>query len=248
MRVLIAAPVHQSPHIFQEFLKSLNRLNIPPDWKVDKYFVFHNCPDLAQLIDDGSMYSLYEAPTTYCVDETTHRWDNQAVNHVTLMKNAIITAFLGWDYDYLFFVDSDLILHPDTLLQLHKAQKDIIAEVFWTKWAPEGQPLPNAWDFDSYDFAHPKRLEEWRTPGVYHVGMTGACTLIKRRVLEAGVNFSRVFNISFWGEDRHFCIRAASHDFGIWLDTHYPCIHLYRESEYQDYIAAIERGDPLWSS
>jgi hypothetical protein len=72
--------------------------------------------------------------------------------------------------------------------------------------------------------------------------MTGACTLIKRKVLEAGVNWNPVNNVSFskW-EDRAFCIRAAVHGFEIWLDSHYPARHLYRDSEVEKYLA--ERRD-----
>ena len=68
--------------------------------------------------------------------------------------------------------------------------------------------------------------------------MTGACTLVKRKVLEAGVNYSHIPNIrdALFGEDRHFCVRAAVHGFELWVDTHVPATHLYTETEYQKYM------------
>lgn len=49
-----------------------------------------------------------------------------------------------------------------------------------------------------------------REPGVYEVGGLGACTLISQNALQQEVNFSKIPNLTFGGEDRHFCIRAAA--------------------------------------
>jgi hypothetical protein len=70
-----------------------------------------------------------------------------------------------------------------------------------------------------------------REPDIYEVGGLGACTLISAKALNAGVNFAPLKNISFWGEDRWFCIRASAKGFPLFLDTHFPATHLYRESE-----------------
>jgi hypothetical protein len=241
VRILIAAPVHQKEHIFKAYLESLGKLMIPANCEVDRFFILHNCEELLPLIQYNSLYAVYNTDDKYRVDEVTHHWTDKLVAYVAGMKNSILKFAKDNNYDYLFFVDSDLILHPMTLIQLLKANKDIIAEVFWTSWGPGEPEMPNAWDYNTYDFNHDRRLEEWKTPGVYAVGMTGACTLIKKQVIQAGVDFNNVYNVNFWGEDRHFCVRAAAHDFGIWLDTHYPCIHLYRDSEYEKWKA----GDTL---
>jgi len=164
------------------------------------------------------------------------------------------------NYDYMFFVDSDLILNPNTLSKLIESRKDIIAEIFWTSWKPGESERPNAWDQDANTFklevnepelykelmslsaeeqikyAKKLKYEIWKKPGVYKVGMTGACILLSRNVLNCPhINYNRVRNVSFCGEDRHFCIRAMSHDFEIWMDTHYPAIHLYRASELEKF-------------
>lgn len=246
MKVLIAAPVHQTPAIFKEYLDSIDALQVPTDWKVSKLFVLHNCEELLPMVENRAMYAINNTPGQYKTDEVTHHWNESLIGEVAGMKNAIIQQFLQMDYDYLFFVDSDLILHPDTLMQLYRADKDIIAKCFWTKWQPECPEQPNAWDFDTYSFYADRNLDDWKVPGLYRVGMTGACTLIRRRVLQAGVNFDRVYNLNFWGEDRHFCARAAVHGFEIWIDTSFPPIHLYRESEYERYMREKERGGPLW--
>ena len=71
---------------------------------------------------------------------------------------------------------------------------------------------------------------QYTNPGTYEVGGLGACTLISNKALKAGVNFSRMHNLTFWGEDRHFCLRAVSLGFPLYADTRYPAYHIYRES------------------
>jgi len=60
--------------------------------------------------------------------------------------------------------------------------------------------------------------------------------LIHRDVIASGVNYSPLYNVSFsnW-EDRAFCIRAAAYGYKIYMDTHYPATHLYREEDVKHY-------------
>jgi len=74
-------------------------------------------------------------------------------------------------------------------------------------------------------------LTRLRRPGVYEVGGLGASTLISLSALKKGLNFSPIRNISFWGEDRWFCIRAIVLGFSLFIDTHFPATHLYRDSD-----------------
>lgn len=67
-------------------------------------------------------------------------------------------------------------------------------------------------------------------PGVYKVGGLGDCTLISKKVFESNVSYDKIYNVSFWGEDRHFCIRAAVLGFELYVDTHYQAFHIYRTS------------------
>ena len=129
--------------------------------------------------------------------------------------------------DYWFSVDTDLVLHPATLRVLLEADKDVVSEIFWTNgWC-------NAWQYDQYGGAD----KRWTEPGLYRVGMTGALTLAKRRVIET-IDYTPIPCIrkALWGEDRHFSIRAACAGFEMWVDTHYPAEHLYTWQHYQDYI------------
>ena len=78
---------------------------------------------------------------------------------------------------------------------------------------------------------HEDFINNLRKPGIYEVGGLGACTLISKKAIKAGVNFKEIRNISFWGEDRHFCIRAQALGFDLFVNTHYPAYHIYREAD-----------------
>ena len=77
-------------------------------------------------------------------------------------------------------------------------------------------------------------ISQLKSPGIYEVGGLGACTLISRKALDSGVNFNPISNLSFWGEDRHFCIRSVVLGYKLYVDTHLPAFHMYRESDLKE--------------
>lgn len=185
--------------------------------------------------------------SSYVCDEVLHHWDDSLMLRVANYKNTIIRYALENDYDALFLIDSDLVLHPDLILHLARQKKEIVSEIFWSRWRPT-QPLePNVWLFDEYDLV-PKALGEqldeaemktrqegflqmlWE-PGLYEVGGLGACTLLARSALQKGVSFAPIQNLTIHGEDRFFCIRAAVLGIPLFVDTHCPAYHIYREPD-----------------
>jgi GT2 family glycosyltransferase len=101
--------------------------------------------------------------------------------------------------------------------------------------------MPNSWMYNDYSLTS-GFINKLKEKGTHRVGMTGACTLIKRKVFDNEfVNWNTIYNIDFsiW-EDRAFCIKVASAGFEIYTDTNYPATHLYRE---EDYIEHMKRGE-----
>lgn len=254
-KILVGSPIRQSPAILSLFLKSLEEL-YKDNLQVDYCFVDDNVDEQSTEIlydfqkRNGNVTILKADKTKeqYVKNEITHIWSESLIDKVANLKNKIIQEMLDKNYDYMFFIDSDLILNQETLTHLVKQDKDILSEIFWTKWNPQDTvDLPQVWLQDSYNLYKlaPNEaptnelvtqkvlnfIRMLRQPGVYEVGGLGALTLIKRTVFEAGVNFSTIHNVSFKGEDRHFCIRAVVHGFKLHVDTHYPAYHIYRESD-----------------
>ena len=253
MKVLVASPIKQKPAILEEFLFFLSRVN-KEGIEVKYYFIDDNDNMKSKKLLKAFFKQNREdvilkqgiSSDRYICDEYTHRWNDALVWKVARYKNEMIAYAKENKYDYIFFIDSDLLIHPDTILHLIDTKKDIISEIFWTKWTPDSPELPQVWQGDEYDLFPPevkrasdevKQLESLRflkrlkKPGIYRVGGLGACTLISLHALKKGLSFERIYNLSFWGEDRHFCVRAVALGFELFVDTHYPALHLYRDED-----------------
>ncbi|WP_342563902.1 glycosyltransferase [Paenibacillus sp. FSL R7-0345] len=263
IRVLIGSPIHQKPQVLEHFLSSLLRLR-RDGITLDFYFIDDNGDSassllLQQFAPAGSEVFLQSSGfhDAYIRNDTTHYWNSDLVWKVAGFKNLMIRRAEAFGYDHLFLIDSDLILHPDTLLHLIGTGKDIISEVFWTQWQPGTILQPQVWMHDEYNQweilpgEKPSQAEinqrfhsflaKLQLPGIYEVGGLGACTLISRRAISSGVSYDMIRNISYWGEDRHFCIRAAALGIPLYVDTHYPALHLYRDSDLAKVAAYVRQ-------
>ncbi len=250
LKVLVGVCARQHPEIFRAFLLSLFGLDTE-DMEVQYFFIFHNweagksiLAEYSQRPANVSVMS-YRSQNRYLTDADTHHWTPDLVREVTHMRNAILQQGLKQEADAVFMVDSDLLLRPYTLRQLSVSGKDVIAEVFWTRWRPDGPELPNAWDFNEYEHA-PGSLRLWRRPGEYRVGGAGACTLIRTSAIRQGLSYSPVWSVNWFGEDRALQLRAAVLGIPIFLDTHCPAYHIYRLEELpkgRAWYASLQTGE-----
>ncbi|WP_152394423.1 glycosyltransferase family 2 protein [Paenibacillus guangzhouensis] len=259
-RILIGCPVHQSPQILACFLDTLQHLHHHTPHPIDYLFIDDNLdPWSSELLLRFAYTEKSLSPNRqitvlssgeslqYEKDEVTHQWNNLLIWKVARFKDRILSHAREARYDYLFLIDSDVLIQPSTLDQLIEAKKPIISEIFWTEWTPGSHQLPQVWLTDHYkmyraDYGEELSEEEIQTltleflarlqvPGVYEVGGLGACTLIHRDALYDRISFGPISNLSFWGEDRHFCVRAKALGIPLFVDTHQPALHLYRASD-----------------
>ncbi|WP_254438342.1 glycosyltransferase [Paenibacillus sp. DCT19] len=270
--ILIASPVRQTAVVLREFLESLctlERTTIRTDYLfVDDNEETTSSDMLRDFVkeNEGTIITVDAVLNededllegSYTKDEGGHYWQDEQVWRVARLKNQILKHVCEHQYDAVFLIDSDLVLHPRTLEQLVSTEKEIVSNIFWTRWQPGAREMPQVWlqdeyqlyrrgvkvaegtETDNHTIQTELFLQQLHNPGCYEVGGLGACTLIRRNVLEAGVTFDRIPNISFWGEDRHFCIRAQALGFSLFVDTYYPAYHIYRLSELPG-VAAYNR-------
>ena len=232
-RILITAPLRQDVDVFQAYQDGLDRLEIPEDCEVSRFFVVNGCDEVIPYIRNAE-YVIADNGEAYEKTHNDHRWTPDRMWKMGDLRNRTINEMLLYGFDYWLSADTDLILDPKTIVNLLAADKDIVSEIFWTQ-APNGRYWCNAWMVDQ----SAGMTEDWRKPGLYRVGMTGALMMVKRKVFEAGVDYTRIpcINTALRGEDRHFCVRAACAGFELWVDTHSPAQHLYTRRLYEDYMA-----------
>lgn len=266
-RVLVGSPIRQKNLVLKEFLCSLEEVD-KEELIVDYFFVDDNVDvESTKLLQEFAKRNhtvlrtgdeMYQGDKTqeYICDKFSHSWKRGLIEKITSFKDSIIAYAKENNYDYLFFIDSDIVLHKNTIRHLISRNVDIVSNIFWSQWYVNGPFEPQVWlqdtgscfvnDWDN-ELTLTKKYQSkidfftsLRFPGLFEVGGLGACTLISKNAIDSGVKFELIDNLSFWGEDRHFCVRAEALGFKLYVDTVYPAYHIYRE-EYLDRVAEYKR-------
>jgi len=238
IKILHFSPVKKSPEIVDLHCRSLTDLQTK---NFDLTFSFFD-----DNIDPKSTIELQKIkktfPTTRIFSESDltlpkhgeskRRWTRDDYTRIIRIKDFVIQYFLKSDFDFLFLTDADLVLHPETLQILYACKKDFVSQVFWTHFSGRPTYFPNAWYDEKNGYANMEQLVALRDEPLLEVDYTGACTLLSRKILESGVRFEKVKNLSrmFLGEDKHFCVRAHVNNFQIFLNTEAPAFHIYNDT------------------
>lgn len=233
-RILITSPVHQTAPVFIEYLNSLSHLIIPEDYIIDKYFYLHNCSELASFLQPNE-YEIIENDINLIVKDR-HEWNDKNFNIVSIMRTKALEKARTEKYDYIFSVDSDVLLHPKTLCLLLQDNKDIVSTAYWYKL--RGGIAENFFEYENWKKARP--TIEYTQKGIYEIGITGAATLIGKRIIQdERINYYPIDCIDFskW-EDYAFCLKARVliPDVQIAIDTRLPARHLYTEKDYKRWM------------
>ena len=141
-----------------------------------------------------------------------------------------LIADWGKKYDYLFCVDSDIILPTDTLVKMILHDKDIISGLYIQRIVGT-HTLEIYTDNDTGGVTNiPYRLVE--NQGLIEISACGmGCCLIKGEVLRKMeyphfVYKSAIEHRNTVSEDVYFCKKARSLGFSVWADVSIKCDHV----------------------
>jgi hypothetical protein len=256
VRLLIGSLVRQSPAVLEAFLRSLAGLNLH-GLTAHYYLVDENDdPSASGLLRE---WAASRCATVVAGEGPANQQEDQRnealVWQAARAKDAMIEYALAEGFDLLFLVESNLVLHPFTVQQLIQTKKPIVAEIVWSRSAPEQPERPQVWLTDQDAGAQgehlalaeaDQRASEWyrqlREPGLYPVGGLGACTLMQREALAAGCRFAEIYNLSLRGEDRHFSIRAAALGYQLWVDTTMPAYQISGQGDLAGVADYVQRA------
>jgi hypothetical protein len=256
-KILCGSSVRQDPTVLNYHLKSLAQQEIPKGADIEYWFVDDSDDAKTKdiILEHLPANFLPSDPRPedahYAVTRGTHRWNEATFDHLAKQKQKLLDKVLEDNFTHAFLVDSDLLLDPKTLASLYAAEKPVNSAVFWTCWT-ETEPRsmgPNVWLRNPYeqDGLGLSQNEFWRRLAerkLTRVFGGGACHLVHRSVLEAGVRyFPRLPGLpkeGMWqGEDRTFAILAFQLHQIQWADP-WPYIyhayhpHMRDEAELKD--------------
>ena len=257
--ILVAAVIRKPPEVIQAWLETLAWQKFHEPVPTLSYAFIANCAandafrdaSLELLNHTNALLATVEAPVgDYGDTPTTRAWSTASFGRMADLKNRLIQQALDTKVDYLFLVDADVLCDPYTLQALLDADSGVVSGVYWTNWqravpgttsAAFQHAGPQVWLRHPYFLDDERYTEaEFREQLVkrqrLRVRGLGACTLIRRDALEAGLNFSRVDALPpgpmSEGEDRHFCARATRSHIPLVADAWPDIAHAYHPGEY----------------
>lgn len=184
----------------------------------------------------------------------THQWSSSAMARVGANKDKVLRRARELKADGCWLVDADLIMDRTTLASLLSVDKPIACAVYWTHWnrqATERAPSfagPQVWlthpyGLDGRGFEAGEFRERLVNRTLTQVWGQGACSLIRKDALAAGVSFARLPDVTggglMDGEDRHFCIRAERSHIPMFADPWPDIFHVYHLPEDLQWAAAV---------
>ena len=146
-------------------------------------------------------------------------------------RDDIATRTITSDFDYVFWLDSDMVFKPDTLVRMmdtiRKNDFDILSGLYFRRVPPYSPVLFEKLEMDGANCVH----KEFDTiPGeIFEVAGCGfGCVLMKTDVfLDVQAKHGAMFApIGSNGEDVSFCMRARECGFKIYCDPSVICGHV----------------------
>lgn len=144
-------------------------------------------------------------------------------------RNTACDSALKLGFQWLFFLDDDVLIPPDTIPKLVSRGKDIISGLYYRRVPPI---MPVAL-IDTRP--KPTFIGSFNAGDVFEVDLVGAgCLLIHRRVLESmkwpwfewRLDRFDLPEDKKCSEDFAFCRDAKAKGHKIWLDTSVQCQHV----------------------
>ena len=147
-------------------------------------------------------------------------------------RNTLATQAIQNEVDYVFWLDSDMVFEPDTLIRmmdvLQKNDLDILTGLYFRRVQPYSPVLFNKLekkDEETFEWSEFQEIPNH----MFEVGGCGfGCVLMKvDPFLDVQSRFGNMFApIGNTGEDLAFCWRARQCGFKIWCDPSIICGHV----------------------
>lgn len=154
------------------------------------------------------------------------------IDKIITSRNIVRSEFLkNKEYTHLFFLDTDVIMPPETITTLLKHDKPLVAGLYLARQQmPDGKtgifPVGCA-PHETPERVRQLTIDEVWKPQLIQAAITGlGCVLIRRDVLEK-VAFRNIADSTTGGEDTAFYHDARKAHFLLFIDTAIRCDHYF---------------------
>lgn len=223
MRIMVGCPVRDRAWILPEYLDRIYSLDYNRKDIVLGFIINDSLDDTRKILLDfkAKHKDKYRDIRLVRVDlslppDTRSSNRDLIYRGLACLRNYLLKLALEEDADYLFSIDSDILVPHDSLKVLLDSDKDIISGQIWND---RSKKFPNIMIKNNKGtYVHYKNFPRDR---IFPCDVTGAVYLIKRPVIQ-----SVKYSYHVQGEDIGFCQDAASKGFTIWCNSYVKCDHI----------------------
>ncbi len=230
-KILIGCVTYfKQEHVLEKLIESLRRLRgVGTEFDYDLIFI-DNSPGKSYYNKLQDTLGKAGLPGLAMVGYDTPK-DKSRIDKIITGRALIRHHFLqNKKYTHVFFLDTDVIMPPETISKLLSHDKQLVAGLYLAS-----QKLPNG-KIDTFPVGcvhHSegkiKQLtipEVWE-PQLMEAKITGlGCVLVRRDVLEK-IGFRNIGDSTIGGEDTAFFLDARAQGFPLFLDTTIRCDHYF---------------------
>lgn len=234
--VMIGCPVRNRAWVLPRYLEHLDRLDYPRQ-RLQYCFIINDCIDrTAKILDDFAarpgiraqlIYAgkAVSAPVVSFPSATTgsnqpEQRGRYSLSRLAFLRNLLLAAFLASDCQYLFSVDSDILVPPRALRELLDDNCQVVSALVCNGHQLGDTRIYNILrrEQDHYEY-----IREFPRDSVFPVDCTGAAYLIRRDVIE---DYHVTYSAKKGGEDIGFCENAALQGVRLYCDGRLECQHI----------------------
>ena len=209
-KILIGCPTYQGQAFcLDRFLEGLQKL------KGDFDVLFVDNSEYPGYFETLQQVKVEGHKVVVLRDEPKDSGDSR-IARIISSRNGCREYFLKNNYDYLFFLDTDMISPPDAISQLLVVDADIASGNYLCRQDINGKllVLPALYKHHGNQLAT-LTMEEAKQDKLIDIAVCGlGCCLIKRQVLEK-IAFRPFAQSKTGGEDVAFCVDAQKERFSI---------------------------------
>ena len=202
-------------HCLESFLKALSETG-----KRDVIFVDNSMKDdYSELLRSKGFKVIRDKPK-----------EENRIDRIISGRNIIREYFLKSDYDYLFFLDTDVLIPKDTFQQLLKCETDIATGVYLCNQDIRNKRMiaPVIYKIRGPDTVQVATIKEMIPERIFEIAVCGlGSALIKRKVLEK-VPFRQFTDLNEVQDDVAFCVDSRKAGFKIKVNTAVKCDHVVK--------------------